>query len=101
MQATHSALASMLSSMTGESATLVKDIGVAVRAMQFQDRISQQIAHVVHDLETLHSKIHAQRCEGAVSAAGHEGFSAFTMHEERVIAGAAEEESAPGDIELF
>jgi hypothetical protein len=30
-----------------------------------------------------------------------EGFSAYTMHEERQVAGIGETESAAGDVELF
>jgi methyl-accepting chemotaxis protein len=102
MQYAHSEMKQMLSSMTKDGALLASDIGAAVRGLQFQDRTSQQIAHVVEDLDTLHARL-ISRC-GAVpasNAASEEGFSAHTMHEERQIAGIHTVESAAGDIELF
>ena len=46
--------------MTADGALLATDIGSAVRGLQFQDRISQRIAHVVSDLDT--SSVHASKC---------------------------------------
>jgi hypothetical protein len=86
--------------MSEDGAHLASEIGLAIRGMQFQDRVSQRIAHVVEDLDTLHGKLAA----GPGYAAGsldYEGFSSGTMSEERVLAGLGEDESGAGDVELF
>jgi len=81
---------------------LATDIGGAVRGLQFQDRISQRIAHVVSDLDTLCTrlKMHAGPVARGAAAAD-EGFSAYTMQEEREVAGLGEAEASAGDVELF
>jgi methyl-accepting chemotaxis protein len=102
MQATHAEMKKMLTGMTDESTMLANDIGSAVRGLQFQDRTSQQISHVIEDLETLHSRLTA--CIDGVpgqDAAGDLGFSTYTMHEERKVADICSIESPAGDIELF
>jgi methyl-accepting chemotaxis protein len=102
LQSAHSEMAAMLNGMTSEGALLATDIGSAVRGLQFQDRTSQRIAHVVSDLDTLckRLKIHAGHVASSPAAAD-EGFSAYTMHEEREVAGIGEAEAAAGDVELF
>jgi methyl-accepting chemotaxis protein len=102
LQSAHSEMAAMLNGMTSEGALLATDIGSAVRGLQFQDRTSQRIAHVVSDLDTLckRLKIHAGHVASGPAAAD-EGFSAYTMHEEREVAGIGEAEAAAGDVELF
>jgi methyl-accepting chemotaxis protein len=102
MQDAHGEMEHMLTGMTEESALLANDIGAAVRGLQFQDRISQQIAHVVEDLDTLHTKLTTRFGAMAVGdSASDEGFSAYTMHEERLVAGIGGTEAAAGDVELF
>jgi hypothetical protein len=95
-------MAAMLNGMTAEGALLAADIGSAVRGLQFQDRTSQRIAHVVSDLDTLciRLKIHAKPVTPGPAAAD-EGFSAYTMQEEREVAGLGETEASAGDVELF
>jgi methyl-accepting chemotaxis protein len=102
LQSAHSEMAAMLNGMTSEGALLATDIGSAVRGLQFQDRTSQRIAHVVSDLDTLCTrlKIHAGSVAPGLAAAD-EGFSAYTMQEEREIAGLGETEASAGDVELF
>jgi methyl-accepting chemotaxis protein len=102
IQVTHGEMKDVLTGMTEEGSLLANDIGSAVRGLQFQDRTSQQIAHVVEDLETLQQRL-ASRLGATpdVHFAPDEGFSVFTMHEEREVAGIAGTESAAGDIELF
>jgi methyl-accepting chemotaxis protein len=102
MQSVHGEMKRMLTGMTEDGTLLASDIGAAVRGLQFQDRTSQQIAHVIEDLDTVHGRLVA-RLGGAhsVEAASNEGFSAFTMHEERSIAGMGGAESSAGDVELF
>jgi len=102
MQVTHSEMKSMLSGITDAGALLANDIGAAVRGLQFQDRTSQQIAHVVEDLDTMQARLATHL--GPVKAGGtalNEVFSAYTMQEERVIAGIGGVESAAGEVELF
>lgn len=102
LQDAHGEMEQMLTGMTQEGTLLANDIGAAVRALQFQDRTSQQIAHVVEDLDTLHTKLTARF---GVMAPGdtvlNEGFSAYTMIEERMVANIGGAESAACDIELF
>jgi len=102
MQAAHGEMKEMLTGITEEGALLANDIGAAVRGLQFQDRTSQQIAHVVEDLDTLQSRL-ANRVsvETSDGVASNEGFSAYTMKEERQIAGMDGTESPAGDVELF
>ncbi len=102
LQAAHSEMATMLNGMTADGALLATDIGAAVRGLQFQDRISQRIAHVVADLDTLCArlKMHAGNVAPGTEAAD-EGFSAYTMLEEREVAGLGEAEASAGDVELF
>ena len=102
MQSAHGDMKTMLTGMTEDGTLLATDIGAAVRGLQFQDRTSQQIAHVIEDLDTVHGRL-VDRFGGAhsVEASSNEGFSAFTMHEERSIAGMGGAESSAGDVELF
>jgi methyl-accepting chemotaxis protein len=102
LEGAHSEMAEMLGAMTTEGTLLANDIGAAVRGMQFQDRISQRIAHVVSDLDTLSA--HLTAYGGDVSpelVIADEGFSAYTMKEERAAAGLNEAEASGGDVELF
>jgi methyl-accepting chemotaxis protein len=102
MQDAHGEMKQMLNSMTDDGALLANDIGAAVRGMQFQDRASQQIAHVVEDLDTLRARLSSRAVSaGEQEVASNEGFSAFTMYEERLTAGIAGNEAAGGDVELF
>src|ERR1700722_550914 len=100
LQAAHSEMTEMLNGMTAEGGLLANDISSAVRGLQFQDRISQRIGHVVADLDTLSARLQAHAHHVAPVAAD-EGFSSYTMHEERQVAGFSEAESAAGDVELF
>jgi len=102
MQSTHGEMKTMLTGMTEDGTLLANDIGVAVRGLQFQDRTSQQIAHVVEDLDTVQGRLTARFGDAhSLKAASNEGFSAFTMQEERSIAGMGGMESSAGDVELF
>jgi methyl-accepting chemotaxis protein len=102
LQAAHSEMVAMLNGMTADGALLATDIGAAVRGLQFQDRISQRIGHVVEDLDTLSSRLQAHVGHAAHGAvASDEGFSAYTMREERQVAGVGEAEASGGDVELF
>jgi hypothetical protein len=92
----------MLTGMTEEGALLANDIGAAVRGLQFQDRTSQRIAHVVEDLDTLHAKL-TTRFGGdpMLESRFDEGFSDYTMHEERKSPALVVWNRQQGDVELF
>jgi methyl-accepting chemotaxis protein len=97
----HVEMKEMLNAMTEDGALLASDIGSAIRGLQFQDRTSQRIAHVVEDLDTLRERLTARFGTFSVPAAADEGFSAYTMHEERQVAGLRGEEASAGEVELF
>jgi methyl-accepting chemotaxis protein len=102
LQTAHSEMAAMLNGMTADGVLLATDIGSAVRGLQFQDRISQRIAHVVVDLDTICARLKMHSVHVAPGAAtADEGFSPYTMHEEREVAGLGETGAPGGDVELF
>lgn len=102
LQGAHGDMKRMLTSMTEDGALLASDIGAAVRGLQFQDRTNQRIAHVVEDLETLRGRLESRFGDVPPElVAPDEGFSSYTMREERVVAGDAEAEADAGDVELF
>jgi methyl-accepting chemotaxis protein len=102
LQAAHARMKEMLSTMTEEGALLSQDIGAAVRGLQFQDRVSQRIAHVVEDIETIRGRLVARYGSAASNdAVPGSSFSGHSMREEREVYGIGGEESDPGDIELF
>jgi methyl-accepting chemotaxis protein len=98
LQGAHGQMKEMLTLLTDEGELLSRDIGAAVRGLQFQDRVSQRIAHVVQDLEALQAHLedpgHAEFFTEPI-------FSGHSMREEREIYGIAGAEAAAGDIELF
>jgi len=101
LKAAHAAMTEVLSGMSEDGAQLAAEIGTAIRGMQFQDRVAQRIAHVVEDLETLQNRLSASSSGEEISTAGFDGFSVYTMVEERVVAGMGADESGAGDVELF
>jgi methyl-accepting chemotaxis protein len=102
LQQAHAQMKQMLSIMTEEGALLSQEIGAAVRGLQFQDRVSQRIAHVVEDIETIRERLLARYGSGpGVDGVPETTFSSHSMREERAVYGIGGEESDPGDIELF
>ena len=102
LRAAHGEMAQMLGAMTQEGALLAADIGSTVRGLQFQDRISQRLSHVIDDLGTIQRRLvirFGNVAESATVADG--GFSAYTMQEERQVAGMLGTESGAGEVELF
>lgn len=98
----HEEMKSMLSETTKDGSLLANDITSAIRGLQFQDRTNQRLAHVAEDIDSLQQRLAAQL--GPVAANGHgadEGFSVYTMREERAAAGLLEAEAEGGDVELF
>jgi len=84
LQGAHDEMKTMLTGMTEEGASLSQEIGAAVRGLQFQDRANQRIGHVVEDLETLRAQLADRFADGLnLETASGEGFSNYTMHEER------------------
>jgi signal transduction histidine kinase len=102
LQSAHCEMKTMLTGMTEDGQLLANDIGAAVRGLQFQDRTSQRIVHVVEDLDALHAKLTTRFVGMAEGEAAFEpGFSSYTMHEEREVAGIHGTESSQGNVELF
>lgn len=103
LRGTHEHMRRMLTMLSEESALLASDINSAVRGLQFQDRVSQRIAHVVADLEVMQARLSAHESSGVdyVAEDPDEGFSSQVMEEERLIYGVVGNESAAGDIDLF
>lgn len=90
---------------SGETgARLVDSIGKAVMSLQFQDRLSQRIGHVVDSLEAMSRALSEPGAQAAQHGSGVKDalFSSYTMEAERAAHGAA---AAPanesGDVELF
>jgi methyl-accepting chemotaxis protein len=102
LRATHEEMQDTLSEITEESVRLAGDIGKSVRGLQFQDRVNQQMLHVVSDVEAVHDGLKAQLGD-FVHDESEAGTAAeiYTMHEEREVAGVAAHESPEGDIDLF
>jgi methyl-accepting chemotaxis protein len=102
LRSAHGEMKDMLMGMTEDGALLASDIGSAVRGLQFQDRVSQRIAHVIEDLELIQQRVATNSGHGSPGGAHiDEGFSKYTMHEEREVAGMHKAEGAGGDVELF
>ena len=91
-----------MNTVTDEGKLLATDIGSAVRGLQFQDRVSQRIAHVVEDLEVVRQRMtsrYGQQMDHPEIF--DKAFSGQSMREERAVYGVGGEESAAGDVELF
>lgn len=102
LRSTHAKMAETLTVMTREGEMLADDIGTAVRGLQFQDRTNQRIGHVIEDLDTLRAILVSRfGSDMAEETASDAGFSSYTMHEEREVAGIDGEETGQGEIELF
>jgi methyl-accepting chemotaxis protein len=96
LRGAHGQMTQMLTLLTEEGELLSQDIGAAVRGLQFQDRVSQRIAHVVEDLAAMQEHLLDPGDPPRPPA-----FSGTSMYEERAIYGIADAESSGGDIELF
>lgn len=98
--------------MTSESSRLRDEVSQATVDLQFQDRFSQRVAHVVEVLETVEGMLSAAD-RGAVVTRAHGGGSllegaqaAYTMHDERQVQArvgsvVAIPSSGGMDVELF
>ena len=81
---------------------MAKEISGAVRSLQFQDRISQRIGHVVAELDRIKADLSAHCTDVEMDEAPilHHLSQTYTMREERNVIGDCQQESA-GDVELF
>lgn len=98
----HQRMQQMLSEMSMEGELLANDISAAIRGLQFQDRASQRIHHVQDGMQMLHTeleKLSRGDLEGTKQV--HKDIlTYYTTREERNTAG-VEDQSTPGEIELF
>ncbi|MFT4114995.1 methyl-accepting chemotaxis protein [Silvibacterium sp.] len=98
----HQVMQSTLTGITEDGAALATEIDAGIRGMQFQDRVSQRIAHVVEDLEIIERRLHELARNGVLSGGDPDAeFSAYTMQEERELSGLSAPEMSAGDVELF
>jgi methyl-accepting chemotaxis protein len=98
----HTRMETVLSAMTEDSQLLAGEVSTAIRGLQFQDRTSQRISHVIEALDTLHRKF-SELCEGYEPAdrdKQEEFFQLYTMREEWQTAG-VKQDFTPGEVELF
>src|SRR6201996_7515518 len=87
LRAAHEEMKGMLTGMTEDGALLAKDISSAIRGMQFQDRVSQRIAHVVEELDDMRTRLSAGVSSVHLGTPADDNFKAYTMREEREVAG--------------
>ena len=99
----HNSTRQFISTMQEESRGVAQEIAGAVRSLQFQDRVSQRISHVVGELERIKSELHAHCEDVELDTRGilEHLSSTYTMHEERNVLGGAQSDMAAGDVELF
>jgi len=99
----HNSTRQFISTMQEESRGVAQEIAGAVRSLQFQDRVSQRISHVVGELERIKSELHAHCEDVELDTRGilEQLSSTYTMHEERNVLGGAQSDMAAGDVELF
>ena len=99
----HNSTREFIGKMQTESESVAKEISGAVRSLQFQDRISQRIAHVVAELDRIKTELgaHCSDIEMDEQPILRQLSESYTMREERNVLGVSPQESAAGDIELF
>jgi len=109
LEDTHSRMRSSLADAARRGEALAAEISGAVVTLQFQDRVSQQIAHIVDALETMRAAV-ARPLEGLSPESGTQASvevlsGTYTMGRERAIhagvLGQQAEEAAEPDVELF
>ena len=105
---THQQMVQSLNNTSGISQELSRDIAGAVVSMQFQDRVSQRIAHVIETLQLLVGRVDSQAEESWEPAAAEQSgeildelASRYTMDSERhAMAGVGESEPAAEEFEV-
>lgn len=99
----HSSMQQLVNEMTQESATVAVEISSAVRSLQFQDRVSQRISHVIEQIEAVERRL-GICCDGIsidASAILQQLSQRYTMSEERHVLGTGESHLEAGDVEIF
>jgi len=92
--------------MSGEHSRLQEEISKAVVNLQFQDRFTQRVSHVVEVLERIETRLE-RRAQAESGKSLLEGLKdSYSMHEERQMQAnvegvAVEDSSPPGEVELF
>jgi methyl-accepting chemotaxis protein len=99
----HAHTRQFIEQMTKENAAVVEEISSAVRSLQFQDRVSQRMSHVIGELDALRQALskHCQNVEVDSKAVLERLSKLYTMHEERTVLGANDSGLSDGDVELF
>ena len=99
----HQSTQEFISRMQAEGESVAKEISGAVRSLQFQDRISQRISHVVSELDRIKTDLgaHCVDIEMDEQPILQQLSRSYTMQEERSVLGGNEHDVAPGDVELF
>jgi len=114
MERTHQEMQSAIAGAAERNQELSKDIAGAVVEMQFQDRVAQQIAHVVEALEAMQMALteplgvegRGRRGAAPVSEAARLLAGSYTMEGERAVHAAASGEHLSthkelDDVEIF
>lgn len=111
LRTVHENMRESLAAMAVSGEELANDVAKAVIAMQFQDRVCQQISHVVGALESMEAALTAR--SSAISSHGFRSDDvlarlgkSYTMESERaVLAKVAQRPAGPsvagGEVELF
>jgi methyl-accepting chemotaxis protein len=101
---THTGMRQSLTDARGRSETLAADIAGAVQSLQFQDRVSQQLAHIVDALALMQAAISSpleaiggDRGEAGSSEAARLLAGSYTMEGERAVHAAALGHAASGE----
>lgn len=89
--------------MQSESESVAKEISGAVRSLQFQDRISQRIGHVIAELDRIKTDLgaHCKDMDFDDRPILRQLSESYTMQEERNVLGGDSQETSAGDVELF
>jgi methyl-accepting chemotaxis protein len=97
----HARMETLLSAMAKDSQVLSGEISTAIHGLQFQDRTSQRVTHVIEALDSLHQRF-SELCQGYEPSSDHteEVFKLYTMKEEWQTAGVNQDYVA-GEVELF
>jgi methyl-accepting chemotaxis protein len=99
----HNSTREFISKMQAESESVAKEISGAVRSLQFQDRISQRIGHVVAELDRIKADLgaHCAGMEMDEQQILRHLSQSYTMQEERNVLDGSQQEVVSGDLELF
>jgi methyl-accepting chemotaxis protein len=99
----HNSTREFIGKMQAESQSMAKEIAGAVRTLQFQDRINQRITHVVAELDRIKTDLgtHCADVELDERRILRQLSDSYTMYEERNVIDRSQNNTPPGDVELF